>query len=62
MKIRVIENYLNDVIRGELVPQQEIIRQINLIIQKLPKSSITTLNVTSTGIYFHKNLRKKIKT
>merc|ERR1711953_267517 len=47
MKIKVVENYLDAVIKGELEPQQEVLRQINLIIRKLPKSPDSTLNKTS---------------
>ena len=51
MKIKVVENYLDAVIKGELEPQQEVLRQINLIIRKLPKSPDSTLNKTSIGLF-----------
>ena len=36
---------------AELPPNPDLIRQINLIIQKLPIAPDATLNQTSTGIF-----------
>merc|ERR1712168_927151 len=47
-KISVLEKYLKAVMAAELPPNPDLIRQINLIIQKLPIAPDQTLNQTST--------------
>jgi len=47
-KISVLEKYLKAIMAAELPPNPDLIRQINLIIQKLPIAPDETLNQTST--------------
>jgi len=47
-KISVLEKYLKATLAAELPPNPDLIRQINLIIQKLPIAPDETLDQTST--------------
>ena len=50
MKVNILEQYLKAVESGELQQNADLMRQVKLIVQKLPKAPEPTLNSTAVGM------------
>ena len=49
MKVNILEQYLTAVESGELPVNHDLLRQVKLIVQKLPKAPESQLNSISVG-------------
>ena len=49
MKVNILEQYLEGVESGELPQNADLMRQVKLIVQKLPEAPEPTLNATAVG-------------
>ena len=59
MKVNILEQYLTAVESGELPVNHDLLRQVKLIVQKLPKAPESQLNSISVGEFpfFLQNLK-----